>query len=135
MDEDLQTIEATPEPELQPEATPLAIDILASDANIICDPIIGDKIANGFFCNINKLPASDLITFDYQGQQWQTLFKNQWSAADVVISVLLGFICFYLIIDAIFRIVFRRKTAIYNKLWHNFSLIVSIIFLSFLFLF
>lgn len=57
-------------------------------------------------------PFEEVITFDYNGQQWPILIKKEFSAGDIVIASFLGFICFYIITKTILELVFKRRISI-----------------------
>jgi len=91
------------------------------NAQIVCFPTNGSDIKAGFYCVLNNTQATTtqatttILTFDYNGQQWQTAFVDVWRPADVVISVFLGFICFFIIIKTILSIVIKKRVSIYKK--------------------
>jgi len=102
-------------PEAITASTPTPAPI-PNDAQIVCFPTNGNNIQGGFYCFLNNTQATTtILTFDYNGQQWQTAFVDVWRPADVVISVFLGFICFFIIIKTILSIVIKKRVSIYKK--------------------
>jgi hypothetical protein len=90
------------------------------DYQIICLPIEGENIENGFDCHLyidnQKDITSTELLFDYNGEQWSTHFLDLWTPADIVISVFLGFIVLYIIINSIISIFTRKRVQIYKKI-------------------
>jgi len=94
------------------------------NAQIVCYPTNGNDIKAGFYCVLDNqqltpapalTPTTTILTFDYNGEQWQTTFVDVWRPADVIISVFLGFICFFIIIKTILSIVIKKRFSIYKK--------------------
>lgn len=101
---------------LLPQAITASTPTPTPNAQIICYPANGNDIKAGFYCVLNNPQATTtILTFDYNGQQWQTAFVDVWRPADVIISVFLGFICFLIIIKAILSVVIKKRVSIYKK--------------------